>query len=98
MLVNTLLPYSTLFRSGAAGDLAIVRPAAAAPPNPISLNYAAPDSSEPTSPREKGIPPEMPEEKARRSPPAVLAPPLAVASDPVATDRPRPGQPLPSAR
>src|SRR6267154_392195 len=36
---------------GAAGDLAIVRPAAAAPPKPINLNYAAPDSSAPTLPK-----------------------------------------------
>src|SRR5260370_18013192 len=50
-------------RDGAAGDLAIVRPAAAAPPKPINLNYAAPDSSAPTLPRDKGIPPERPERK-----------------------------------
>src|SRR5229473_8445346 len=68
------------------------------PPKPINQNYAAPDSSAPTLPRDKGIPPEMPERQHAGAPDAVLARPLSVASDPVATGRPRPGHPRPLAR
>src|SRR5260370_20648837 len=70
-------------------------PSPSAPPKPINLNYAAPDSSAPTLPRDKGIPPERPERKHAGAPDAVLARPLSVASDPVATGRPRPGHPRP---
>src|SRR5260370_1302607 len=40
----------------------------------------------------------MPERKHAGAPNAVWARPLALASDPVATGRPRPGQPRPRAR
>ena len=40
----------------------------------------------------------MPERKHAAAPNAVLARPLSWASDPVATGRPRPGQPRPRAR
>ena len=40
----------------------------------------------------------MPERKHAGAPNAVLARPLSLASDPVATGRPRPGQPRPRAR
>src|SRR5258708_27152837 len=63
-----------------------------------NLNYAAPDSSPPTLPRDQAIPPEMPERKHAGAPDAVLARPLSVPSDPVATGRPRPGQQRPRAR
>ena len=53
------------------------------PPKPINQNYAAPDSSAPTSPRDKGIPPEMPERQHAGAPDAVLARPLSLPSYPV---------------
>src|SRR5258708_4477218 len=50
------------------------------------------------APRDQENPPEMPERKHAAAPDAVLARPLSVASDPVATGRPRPGHPRPRAR
>ena len=60
-----------------------------APPKPINQNYAAPDSSAPTRPRNQGIkgsiaPARNAGEKYARDPSAVVARPISLASDPVA--------------
>src|ERR1700674_1861531 len=60
--------------------------------------FAAPDSFGTHAPTVKENQPEMPERKHAAAPNAVWARPLPLASDPVATGRPRPGQPRPRAR
>src|SRR5258707_9479208 len=74
------------------------RSSSIASPKPINQNFAAPDSFGTHAPTDKENQPEMPERKHAGAPNAVLARPLAVASDPVATGRPRPGQQRPRAR
>src|ERR1700692_3543766 len=72
------------------------RSSSIAPPKPY---FAAPDSSAPTRQGIKRTSPQNAGEKARRRhPDAVLARPLSLASYPVATGRPRPGQQRPRAR
>src|SRR5258708_32279219 len=72
--------------------------AASRRPKPINQNFAAPDSSGTHAPTDQENQPEMPEREHAGAPNAVLARPLAVPSDPVATGRPRPGQQRPPAR
>src|SRR5260370_8154063 len=69
--------------------------AASRRPKPINQNFAAPDSSGTHAPTDQENQPEMPEREHAGAPNAVLARPLAVPSDPVATARPRPAPPPP---
>src|ERR1700687_4108238 len=74
-----------------------IRSSSIAPPKPINQNFAAPDSFGTHAPRDKENQPEMPERRHAGAPDAVLARPLSLASDPVATGRPRPGHQRPRA-